>query len=152
MKIDFWVENRRNMATGPFTVKLSYVRNSGTYLIGTEAIGDIDALSDKTVSFNWDIDGYTEGLYNLTVEIIASNDINPANDILTYSNVTIRIPGDTDVDGDVDFDDFVLFNGVYPGGYNWDADLDHSGGGIDFDDFVLFNGYYPRTSVYTYTY
>ena len=64
--------------------------------------------------------------------------------LVTISDLT----GDFDVDGDVDFDDFLLFAGVFGSqredpGFDPRYDLDDSGG-VGFDDFFIFAANFGR--------
>jgi len=62
---------------------------------------------------------------------------------------TVTIPGDIDGDGDIDFDDFIIFAGPYrtdEGDPTFDPRCDLDGDGdIDFDDFIIFAGNYGKT-------
>ena len=63
--------------------------------------------------------------------------------------INVRIKGDIDADGDVDFDDFIIFAGDYgtevgEALYDPRSDLDDDGR-ISFDDFIIFAANYGKT-------
>ncbi len=79
--------------------------------------------------------------------------LDSADGTITYDEIdgyfSNKILGDIEGDGDVDFDDFILFAGAYGTSvgeptYNPEADLDGDGD-VDFDDFIIFAGNYGRS-------
>ncbi len=62
----------------------------------------------------------------------------------------MKIPGDVDGDGDVDYDDFIILAGAYGSSigqpaYVKEADFDDDGD-VDYDDFIVLAGNYGKTT------
>jgi len=98
-------------------------------------------------SFLFDFNPQDYGNYTLTITADSDNDIvelDETNNTWTVWMIgTIR--GDMDGDGDVDYDDLIMFAGAYGiwfeippyprGDFDWDGDS-------DYDDFIMFAGNY----------
>ncbi|NIP51909.1 MAG: hypothetical protein GWO08_06785, partial [Gammaproteobacteria bacterium] len=145
MEIQVYVANSRSIAVGPFSVTLY----NGSTPIETQFAPDLDPFGDRRFTFNWAYTGLDWGLHNITAIITVPNEISPDNNELLIT-VTIKIPGDCDGDGEVSFDDFIIFAGKYgipvgQPGYDLVADF-NSDGAIDFDDFIILAAKYGQNS------
>jgi len=154
MEITVHVANDRSFAVGSFTVTLYYDSTP----IGTQSVPDLEPFEARMLKFDWNVTDLPWGLYNLTAIVTVPNDIKPANNILVYSALKIKIPGDTDGDGDVDPFDFSAFRVAYGSlgppqvpqpqpSYNLWADLNLDGD-VDPFDFSGFRVNYGQTTAY----
>jgi len=134
--------------------------NLTVYVNGTVAESRILTLVGKqhsptnkrTYTFDWDITGLDYGNYPITANITDQDpdlDDTPNNDNYVFGTpTTIRIPGDTDGDADVDSYDFYQFSGKYgldkdDVGFDRYADIDGDAD-VDSYDFYLFSGKYGQ--------
>jgi hypothetical protein len=111
------------------------------------------AANKRTETFEWNITGLDYGTYPITANITDQDpdlDDDPNNDDYVFGTpTTIRIPGDTDGDADVDSYDFYQFSGKYgldkdDMGFDRYADIDGDGD-VDSYDFYLFSGKYGQS-------
>jgi len=104
----------------------------------------------RTYTFEWNYTGVGWGKVYITANItqVEPEDNKPENNYENFAGgyVTVRITGDTDENGAVDFDDFITFAGDYgfkagETGYDLVSEMD-ADGDVDFDDFIIFAGRY----------
>jgi len=135
--------------------------NMTIYANGTVAATEFQTLVGKqhtpdnkrTYTFDLNFTNAAWGVYPMTAnmtEIAPEDNDDTNNDYVFGTPVTVRMPGDTDGDGDVDFDDFINFAGPY-GLKEGEDDFEEYGdidgdGDIDFDDFIIFAGIYGQNS------
>jgi hypothetical protein len=104
----------------------------------------------RTYTFDFNVTGASWGKYYMTANITDQDpalDANTGNDNYIFGTpTTVRIPGDTEGDADVDPDDFNLFAAKYGTNkdqtqYALEVDLDGDGD-VDPDDFNKFTAKY----------
>lgn len=110
-----------------------------------KTIGGLQQGTNETFLFDFKPLDY--GTYTLTITADCDNDIvelDETNNVKIASAIgTIR--GDLDGDGDCDYDDFIIFAGLYgkrfesPPYPTADTDWD---GDVDYDDFIFLSGNY----------
>jgi hypothetical protein len=135
------------------TVRAYYENVIAAYEIGTQNVTNLTSGSQLNLTFSWNLTDVTWGLYTTKANVTLAGDINSANNEFVYSNVTIKIPGDIDGDGDVDWFDFGDFAAAYGSHYgqpryNVESDLDKNDD-VDWFDFGDFAAHYGKsTSAY----
>ncbi|MCW4052802.1 MAG: PKD domain-containing protein [Candidatus Bathyarchaeota archaeon] len=112
-------------------------------IIGTKSVIDLDPLTQKTLSFQWNTTGlptYVNYLISAETSII-TGDINTTDNNITYGTTSTKNLGDIDGDRDTDIFDIVRIAsiyGSYSGSTNWDIQADLvPNGEIDIFDVVV---------------
>lgn len=101
-------------------------------------------------SVEFEVLAYGDTVLNITSAVLFDSSTPPNPITFTSENGYFNnmIPGDTDSDGDVDYDDFIVLAGAYGSSsgqpaYDERADFDHDGD-VDYDDFIVLAGNYGR--------
>ena len=149
-EINVTVTNEGTADTGSFNVSFSAYWEDEEMPESWEkkTIASLQQGEAKTVLFDFRPENY--GNYTLIIMADCDNDVaelDEANNIkMTW--VIGTIAGDLDGDGDVDFDDFIIFAGKYGRQFPFPpyptADIDWDGD-VDFDDFIILAGKYGQS-------
>jgi len=130
---------------GDFTETFNVTLYVNTTVIENQTVNNLPNGTSTNLTFTWNTTDFAYGNYIISaVADTVPSETYTADNTLVDGTVQVRIIGDIDGDGDVDFTDFYLFIGVYPSNPASDprADLDGDGD-VDFTDFYLFTGHYP---------
>jgi hypothetical protein len=116
-------------------------------MIETKMVTDLAQGANTTLTFNWNTTNATPGNYTITAEAsMVPEELNTDNNNFIDGTVLVKLLGDCDGDGDVDYDDFIILAGSYgtstgQPGYDERADFDGDGD-VDYDDFIVLAGKY----------
>ncbi len=118
--------------------------------IGRQTVNDLSPENSTTHVFTWNTKGVPEGNYTISAKATrALGETDITDNTYVDSWVTVIISGDIDGDGDIDFDDFIIFTAKYgsqEGEPTYDPRCDFNNDGyIDFDDFIIFSGHYGKS-------
>ncbi|MDP9174255.1 MAG: hypothetical protein M3O30_10380, partial [Planctomycetota bacterium] len=122
----------------PNAVISNYISNaynvSGTPWSGTTGITSTLADTHHSVAFADGSDGVVIGLpAGKSTAIPAGGTLPAGNELITYT-----FAGDANIDGKVDFADFVILSNHFGGTFtNWDQGNFNYDSGVDFADFVI---------------
>ncbi len=119
--------------------------------IETQTVNNLSPGSSVTLVFTWNTTGVIKGNYAIGAYAvpILCEEVDRADNNYGDGIVTVTIPGDTDGDLDVDYDDFIVLAGAYGSSiglpaYRSEADFDCDGD-VDYDDFIVLAGNYGKT-------
>ena len=140
------VRNNDNItATETFTVTAKY----NNTIIGTQQVTALAQGATSIRTFNWNTTGVTPGNYTISaVASTVSDELNTDNNIRSDGTVRIKMLGDCDGDGDVDYNDFIVLAGAYGStigqpAYRPEADFDQDGD-VDYADFIVLAADYGK--------
>ena len=123
----------------------------GTNFVGTQAVSNLAAGSEVTLTFSWDIKD-VEPCQNLTIIAEAStvpDEVETADNIYSGCTVTIKMLGDVNGDGIIDINDVVMWAvafGSQPGHPKWNPQADlYQDSIIDIFDGVIISVNFGKT-------
>jgi parallel beta-helix repeat protein len=140
VNITVTVKNKGKIgASETFNVTAKY----NLIIIETKTVVNLAANTNQTLTFNWNTTGLTPGNYTIMAEAsIVADEFNTDNNIFIDGIIKLKILGDINGDGDVDWFDFGEFAGAYGSSYpqaryNVECDFDLDGD-VDWFDFSIF--------------
>jgi hypothetical protein len=144
--INVKVKNVGDLLEPTFTVSL-YVDAA---LLGTQTVTNLVANETRTLPFSWDTTGAVPRVAPYIIKAQASvvpYEVDTTNNVLTI-NFKIKLIGDVNGDGTVDFSDLTLWNTAYgskSGDGNWNPQADINGDGlVDKQDGILIVQHYKE--------
>jgi hypothetical protein len=142
MHIDVTVENQGN-----FTETFNIIGYANTTIIQTQTIMNLVSGESRTISITWNTTGVACGNYTISaVSDTVPYETDTSDNILSNGVVMVTIPGDVDVDGDVDSNDLYILATTFgtspPGDPSYDINQD---GVIDVRDLYILGRNYGRT-------
>lgn len=132
------------------------VRNNGTFkenfnitlyyndtIIGKQNVTDMYGLSELNVTFTWDATNIRAGTYTIKAEAsTVENETNTTNNIFVDGTIMVKIQGDIDGSGKVEYTDLFYFGKAWmskPGAPNWNPEADFdSDGSVGYTDLFVF--------------
>jgi hypothetical protein len=133
---------------GDFEETFNVTAFANSTILGSESV-TLLAGESTTVTFNWNTTSFAYGNYTLNVNAEpVSGEINTGDNSFTDGTVLITIPGDVNIDGQVDIFDAIRLSmafGSRPPNPNFNPNADiNSDGTIDLFDAILLAGHYGQ--------
>jgi hypothetical protein len=146
VSINVKVKNEGDMLEPTFSVSL-YV---DAQLLGTQIVTNLAANETRTIPFSWNTTGAVARAAPYKIKAQASvvpYETNTANNVYSI-DFKIKLVGDVNGDGTVDFSDLTLWNAAFgskSGDTNWNPQADINGDGlVDKEDGILIIEHYKE--------
>jgi hypothetical protein len=140
--VDVLVENQGDF----FAETFNLTAYANATLIQTETV-TLLAGSPKTVTFKWNTTDYTKGNYIISaIATQVSEETNITDNVCVNGSIHLVLPGDSDLDGDIDIYDIVMITSIYglkSGNPNFNPNVDWlEDGMINIYDVVIATSHY----------
>ncbi len=144
---------------GGFSETFNVAAYRDSIVIGTQEVTDLNPYTSTVLTFVWDTTGVPYGNYviSATAETVP-DETDIADNSKTDGTITVKIPGDTDGDGDVDIEDLSWIarawgtTPAWPQGtdwYEWNLDCDiNSDLKVDVYDLSIAANNFGETATY----